>query len=66
MSKKLGPLLLQTGILDQRELEDSLDQARRRNKSLWDILIDEKKVSEESLAETFSKWLKLPRLRLAI
>jgi type IV pilus assembly protein PilB len=65
MSKKLGPLLLQTGILNQQELEDSLEQARKRNKSLWDILIDEKRVSEESLAETFSKWLKLPRLRLA-
>jgi type IV pilus assembly protein PilB len=65
MSKKLAPLLLQTGILNQQELEDSLEQARRRGKTLWDILIEEKKVSEESLAETFSKWLKLPRVRMA-
>jgi type IV pilus assembly protein PilB len=65
MSKKLGPLLLQTGIFNQQELEDCLETARRQNKSLWDIIIDEKKVSEESLAETFSKWLKIPRVRLA-
>ncbi len=65
MSKKLAPLLLQTGILNQQELEDSLEQARRRGKTLWDVLIEEKKVSEESLAETFSKWLKLPRVRIA-
>ncbi len=65
MSKKLGPLLLQTGIFTQEELEASLEQARRSNKSLWDIIIDDKKVSEESLAETFAKWLKMPRVKLA-
>ncbi len=65
MSKKLGPLLLQTGIFNQQELEDCLEQARKSNKSLWDIIIEEKKVSEESLAETFAKWLKMPRVKIA-
>jgi type IV pilus assembly protein PilB len=65
MSKKLGPLLLQTGIFNQQELEDCLEQARKSNKSLWDIIIEEKKVSEESLAETFAKWLKVPRVKIA-
>jgi len=65
MSKKLGPLLLQTGIFNQQELEDCLETARRLNKSLWDIIIDEKKVSEDALAETFSKWLKIPRVKVA-
>jgi type IV pilus assembly protein PilB len=65
MSKKLGPLLLQTGIFNQQELEDCLEQARKQNKSLWDIIIDEKKVSEDTLAETFSKWLKMPRVKIA-
>jgi len=65
MSKKLGPLLLQTGIFNSQELEDCLETARRQNKSLWDIIIDEKKVSEDSLADTFSKWLKIPRVKVA-
>jgi type IV pilus assembly protein PilB len=65
MSKKLGTLLLQAGIIESRELEESLEQARRRNVSLWDVIINEKQVSEESLAEAFSKWLKLPRVALA-
>ncbi len=65
MSKKLGPLLLQAGIFTSQELEESLEAARRRNKTLWDIIIDEKRVSEESLAETFANWLKLPHVKLA-
>jgi type IV pilus assembly protein PilB len=65
MSKKLGPLLLQTGLLNQPELEEALEESRRTGKSLWDILIEDKKVSEDTLAETFAKWLKIPRVRLA-
>jgi len=65
MTKRLGPLLLQAGIFTPEELEQSLEIARKRNKTLWDILIDEKRVSEESLAETFSKWLKLPHVKIA-
>jgi type IV pilus assembly protein PilB len=65
MEKKLGPLLLQTGLITQQELSDSLEQARKGNVSLWDILIEKKGVSEDSLAETFAKWHKLPRVRIA-
>ncbi len=65
MSKQLGTLLLQAGIVDQQQLEDHLEQARRRNVSLWDVVLEEKQISEESLAEAFARWLKVPRLRLA-
>jgi type IV pilus assembly protein PilB len=65
MSKELGALLLQAGIVDQKQLEESLDQARRRNVSLWDIVLEEKQISEESLAEAFARWQKIPRVRLA-
>ncbi|MGE5726649.1 MAG: type II secretion system protein GspE, partial [Acidobacteriota bacterium] len=65
MSKQLGTLLLQAGIVDAKQLEEHLEQARRRNVSLWDVVLEEKQISEDSLAETFSKWLKIPRVRLA-
>ncbi len=65
MSKNLGPLLLQAGILSAAELEASLDEARKRRISLFELIIHEKRVSEESLAETLSKWLDLPQIRLA-
>ncbi len=65
MSKKMGPLLLQAGLLTPKDLERVQEEARRRRVSLLDILIDEKKVSEENLADTMAKWLKLPRVHVA-
>ncbi len=65
MSKTLGPLLLQAGIMSSAELEASLDEARKRRITLFELIIHEKRVSEESLAETLSKWLNLPQIRLA-
>ncbi len=65
MSSKLGPLLLQAGIITPQELKDGLELARQRNGSLWDVIIEEKLVSEELLADTFAQWLKLPYVRIA-
>lgn len=48
-----------------QELKESLEEARRRNVSLWDVLLVEKRVSEETLAESFAALLKLPYLRIA-
>lgn len=65
MSSKLGALLLQAGIITSQELKDGLELARKRNASLWEVIIEEKLVSEESLAETFAQWLKLPHVPIA-
>ncbi|HXE76307.1 MAG TPA: ATPase, T2SS/T4P/T4SS family [Candidatus Xenobia bacterium] len=65
MSKKMGPLMLQTGLLTPKDLEKIQEEARRRRVSLLDILLDEKKVSEENLADTMAKWLRLPRVHVA-
>ncbi len=65
MSKQLGTMLLQAGIVTQEQLEDYLEQARRRNLTLWQIVLEEKQISEESLAEAFSRWLKVPYIHLA-
>ena len=65
MSRKLGPLLLQAGVLTPQQLKESLELARTRDHSLLTVLIEEKQVSEEALAETFAQWLKLPRVRIA-
>jgi len=65
MSKQLGSLLLQSGIVDQEQLEAHLEQARKRNVPLWDIVLAEKQISEESLADAFSRWLRVPRVRMA-
>ena len=64
-SKKMGPLLLQAGLLTEKELVQTQELARRRRVSLLDVLLEEKRVSEENLADTLAQWLKLPRVRLA-
>ncbi len=65
MSKKMGPLMLQAGLLTPKDLERIQEEARRRRVSLLDILLDEKKVSEENLADIMAKWLRLPRVHVA-
>ncbi|HSC77569.1 MAG TPA: ATPase, T2SS/T4P/T4SS family [Candidatus Acidoferrales bacterium] len=61
----MGPLMLQAGLLTPKDLERIQEEARRRRVSLLDILLDEKKVSEENLADTMAKWLRLPRVHVA-
>lgn len=48
-----------------QELKESLEEARQRHVSPWDVLIVEKHVSEDALADTFAEWLQLPRVRIA-
>jgi type IV pilus assembly protein PilB len=65
MSGKLGALLVQAGVITAQQLKDSLDLAHKRNASLQDVVLEEKLVSDEVLAATFAKWLKLPHVRIA-
>jgi type IV pilus assembly protein PilB len=53
------------GTLTPQTLKESLEEARTRQVSPWDVLIGEKRVSEEAVATTFAQWFKLPHVRLA-
>jgi type IV pilus assembly protein PilB len=65
MTNNLETVALQTGIISPSELAESIEQARQQHVSLFDLVIGEKKYSEDALAEGFTQWLKLPRVRLA-
>ena len=54
-----------TGTITPQELKETLEEARTRHVSPWDVLIVEKRVSEDALADTFAQWLTLPRVRIA-
>src|SRR5436190_4282505 len=57
-------LLLKTGVsLDELGVFRGL--ARERNAPLWDVLLNEKRLSEETLAEMFTASSNVPRLRVA-
>jgi type IV pilus assembly protein PilB len=65
MSRQLELILRRSGTLTSQELELSVGQAKARNMSLWDLLVLERQVPEETLAAAFSTWLNVPRVQLA-
>ncbi len=65
MSKPLENLLRRAGLLTERQLQRSLEQARRRNVPLIDIVLRDENVPEDVLADAFSTSLNIPRVRVA-
>jgi type IV pilus assembly protein PilB len=65
MNRQLAAIPGRSDTLTSQELEIRLGQANAQNISLWDLLVLQEKVSEETLAESFSKWLNMPRVQLA-
>src|SRR6266850_3708101 len=64
MSDHLATILRVTGALSAEELALSIRQAASRNLPLWDVLVEERRVSEEALAQALAARLKLPRVRI--
>lgn len=58
-------IAIQPTSITPQELEVSLQKARRQNVSLVELVLKEKKISEEALAQAFSEWLRLPKVKLA-
>ncbi len=57
-------LLLKAGVsADELQIFGGL--ARERDVPLWDVMLHEKRLTEETLAEMFTSWLNIPRLRVA-
>ena len=65
MSQQLAGIPRHRDTLTSQELELSLGQANAQNISLWDLLVLQEQVPEETLADSFSKWLNVPRVQLA-
>lgn len=64
MSVQLETFLLKTGLLTPSELEEAVSEASRNQVPLWDAIIGESRVSEETLADTFARWFNLPRVQI--
>jgi type II secretory ATPase GspE/PulE/Tfp pilus assembly ATPase PilB-like protein/ActR/RegA family two-component response regulator len=64
MESESGTVLIQTRLRVE-DLKVAVDQSRRQKTSLWDILIEERRVTEDAIADAFAEWLRLPRIRLA-
>ena len=65
MTKVVHSSALQLAIPPRTEIEEAIIKARQKGISALDLLLDEQHYTEEALAEAFSDWLKLPRVRIA-
>jgi type IV pilus assembly protein PilB len=64
MSTELESVLLRSGAFTSHTLARSVGLAQARNVSLWEFLVVERQVPEDTLADAFATCLNLPRLRL--
>ncbi len=62
--KKLGEMLVESGLLAPDQLDRSLQEARRLHKRLGEYLVEQRLLTAEDLASTLSIQLKLPIIDL--
>jgi len=62
--KKLGELLLQAKLIDQKMLENALAIQKKQKKRIGQILIDMGVIDDEMIAKALASQLKIPFLRL--
>ena len=65
MSRQLASILEKAGVLDAQEIAAALAKAQQSKRPLWEIVLADGKVSEETLAEVLSQQLCLPYVKLA-
>ncbi|MGH9863710.1 MAG: ATPase, T2SS/T4P/T4SS family, partial [Candidatus Acidiferrales bacterium] len=64
MSRQLAAILEKAGVLPLEEIRSAVALAERSRRPLWDIVLADKGVSEEKLAEAFSEQMRIPLMRL--
>ncbi len=62
--KKLGELLIESGLIDERTLSKALDIQKIENKKLGQILIDMGVADEQVIASTLASQLNIPLVKL--
>jgi type IV pilus assembly protein PilB len=64
MVKKLGEILIDSGLIDKTQLEAALGRQKTWGGKLGHTLIEMGFVNEEALAEAISKYIKIPYVNL--
>jgi len=63
--RKLGELLIESGLLTTEKLKDALEAQKSKGKRLGELLIDMKIISEEEMAFALAMQLKIPFIDLS-
>jgi type IV pilus assembly protein PilB len=61
----LATILTKAGLVTADDLHSSAERADRANKKLWEGLLDDRIITEDQMAETLARYLRLPCVRLA-
>ncbi|PAB60942.1 GspE/PulE family protein [Anaeromicrobium sediminis] len=64
ISSKIGKLLINEGLIDEKQLKEALDSQKITNEKLGSILIKKDYVGEKEFYITLSKQLKIPFIEL--
>ena len=62
--KKLGELLIEAGLIDERTLSKALDIQKIRKKKLGQILVDMCVADQQVIAKALASQLNIPLVRL--
>jgi type IV pilus assembly protein PilB len=65
MAKNVPTVTLQKVVPERNEIETGIALARQKGISAVEHLLQQKGYSEEGLADGFSNWLKIPRVKIA-
>jgi type IV pilus assembly protein PilB len=65
MSRQLASILNKSGRLSVKQVAEAWQRADQSKRSLRQVVLEEKLIGEETLAETLSEQLRIPHMRLA-
>jgi type IV pilus assembly protein PilB len=63
-SRKLGDILIEKGLLTQKQFEDAIQIQKKASRRLGQILIDKKWVAEQEVLQALGEQLSVPFVRL--
>jgi type IV pilus assembly protein PilB len=61
----LATIMAKAGLVSADDLQNSAEHAERSGKRLWETLLEDGAITEDELAETLARFLRLPCVRLA-
>lgn len=64
IKKRLGEILVEAGLIDEKTLENALEAQKVQNKKLGEVLIEMEEVEETDIADVLSRQLGIQYIRL--
>jgi type IV pilus assembly protein PilB len=66
MSQQLATALQRSGLLNAEQIGAMAASAEATNRSLWEVVVENKQCSEEQVAQALARYMRLPFVKLAM